>query len=117
MDDLERVTTLRTGLVCRVEAGKHAADDGRDHGERDGAFLVACCSQDRPPRIPEDVLHDEQDLALVRDDVERRNDVRMMDARGNARLIEEHRDEIRVLREMRVQALDRYGARESARSN
>ena len=47
-------------------------------------------------------------------DVERRHDVGVADARGEARLVEEHRDELGVLRELRVQALDRDRAREAA---
>ena len=40
----------------------------------------------------------------------------MLDARGEARLVEEHRDELGVLRELRMQALDRDGAREADRA-
>ena len=49
------------------------------------------------------------------DDVERRHDVGVADARGEARLVEEHRDEVGVLRERVVQPLDRDGAREARR--
>ena len=51
----------------------------------------------------------------ARDDVERRDDVRVADARGEARLVEEHRDELGIARRALVQALDRDGAREAAR--
>lgn len=49
------------------------------------------------------------------DDVEHRHDVRMADTRGELRLVEEHRDELGVPCELRVQLLDRDGPREAAR--
>lgn len=48
-----------------------------------------------------------------RDDVERAHDVRMPNARGEARLVDEHRRKIRILRELRMQSFDGDGARES----
>ena len=62
------------------------------------------------------VLHDEEELAVGGDDVERRHDVRVPDARGEARLVEEHRDELGILGELRVEALDRDRAREADRT-
>ena len=62
-----------------------------------------------------DVLHDDEELVFFCDDVERRHDVRMTDHRGEARLVEEHRDELGVLRVCVVESLDRDGAREARR--
>ena len=81
----------------------------------------ACCCSRRDAREPGErlavhVLHDEEELAVRRDDVERRDDVRVADARGEARLVEEHRDELGILRELRVQPLDRDRAREADRT-
>ena len=39
----------------------------------------------------------------------------MLDARGEPRLVQQHRDELRILGEVRVQPLDRHRARESDR--
>ena len=74
--------------------------------------------RDRAPHEPRErlalhVLHDEEELAVGLHDVERRHHVRVADARGEARLVEEHRDELGVLGELRVEALDRDGAREA----
>src|SRR5262249_29830052 len=52
-------------------------------------------------------------VALRVRDVERRYDVRMTDARCEPRLVEEHRDELVVVREVRVQHLDRDQALEA----
>ena len=50
-------------------------------------------------------------LALA--DLEDGHDVRVVDARGEARLVEEHLDELGLLREVRVQPLDRDEALEA----
>ena len=59
-----------------------------------------------------DVVHDEKDLLLLRHHIERGHDVGVADACGHPRLVEKHGDEVGVLRELRVQALDGDGARE-----
>jgi hypothetical protein len=56
---------------------------------------------------PFDELHDEEVGVLTRADVEDRDDVRVVEAGGQPRLIEEHVDEVLVLREVREHALDR----------
>ena len=48
--------------------------------------------------------------------VEHRRDVRVRDARGDARLVEEHVDEGLILHEVRMDALDRDPLLEPARS-
>ena len=59
--------------------------------------LLARRANEARERLALDVVHDEEELALVGDDVERRHDVRVLDARGEARLVEEHRDELGIL--------------------
>src|SRR5262245_12453517 len=51
------------------------------------------------------VLLDEDDLVALVDDVEHRNDVRMMNPRRNASLIVEHLDELGVVGKMRMESL------------
>ena len=59
------------------------------------------------------VLHDEEELAVGRDHIERRRDVGVANARRDARFVQEHRDELVLAREVRVEALDRHEAREA----
>ena len=52
------------------------------------------------------VLHRVEVRARELSDVVNLRDVRMLELRGEPRLVEEHRDELRVLREVRQDALD-----------
>ena len=52
------------------------------------------------------VLHDEVVALVARPDLEDGDDVRVVDPRGEPRLVEEHLDELGLAREVRVQALD-----------
>ena len=63
------------------------------------------------------VFHHQEQVVVGLHDVERRDHVRVADARNQARLVEEHRDEIRVLREVSVELLDRDRPREAFRSD
>ena len=49
----------------------------------------------------------------VDDDVEGGHDVRVLQAHGQTRLVEEHRDELRIRRKMRVHSLEGNRASES----
>src|SRR5262245_17863963 len=60
-----------------------------------------------------DVLDHEEELALLRDYVERARHVRMADPRGGARLVQKHGGELGVLRELWVEPLDGHGSREA----
>src|SRR4051794_15661062 len=52
------------------------------------------------------VFHDEEELAVRRDDVQGLDDVGVLDPGDEAGLVEEHRDEARVARMVRMEALD-----------
>ena len=69
-------------LVRGVQAVEHAGEDGR-RNDPGGCAAPRARSDARQPRerLAVHVLHDEEDLALGRDDVERRHDVRVADAR------------------------------------
>ncbi len=54
-----------------------------------------------------DVLHGHVEFFVVLAEVEHLDDVRVAEASGYPRLVDEHRDEVRVLRELRKDAL--YG--------
>jgi len=87
-----------------VEPFEHRDSDGDgDAGGHAGAFEQA---QHVRHRRPGDVLHDDEQLGAFERDVERRHDVGVANARREAGLVEQHRCESRVLRELRVQPLD-----------
>ena len=58
-------------------------------------------------RVALDVLHHEVVLLVLDADLEDRNDVRVVEAGREARLVEEHLDEVLLLGEVRVQPFDR----------
>ncbi len=60
------------------------------------------------------VLHDDVVALLARADLEDGDDVRVVDPRGEARLLEEHLDELGLAREVGVKALDRDEALKAA---
>src|SRR5439155_25131978 len=68
---------------------------------------------DARQRFARDVLHDEEDLAVLIDDVDRRHHVRMADARDETRFVDEHVDERAIASEMRVHPFDRDGSFEA----
>ena len=92
---LERRAALVVRFVRGVQALERAGDDRRDDALGDrlpAAWRVRLMSW--LERLAADVLHDEEELAVRRDDVERGHDVRVLDARREPRLVEEHRDEL-----------------------
>ena len=93
-------------LVRGMQTVERAGHDRHDDAGRQAIAAIARAPDEARERLAADVLHDEQELVVVHDDVEGRDDVRVLDARGEPRLVEEHRGEVRVVRELRVQALD-----------
>ena len=112
MDEPERLALLALRVVGGVQAFERARDDADGVARRHPLAALACLPHEPRERLSGDVLHDEEQLAVVRDDVERRDDVGVPDARREPGLLEEHRDEVGILREVRMEALDRDGARE-----
>jgi hypothetical protein len=110
--DVEGLALFADRLVCGVEAVEHAGHDRHHHARVRGRHHPANGSQELREGLALHVLEDEEDLVVVRHDVERRNDVGVPDARGEASLVEEHRQELGILRVLWVQSLDRDGARE-----
>lgn len=106
MDDPERLPVLRGGLVRGVEPEQHVDDDGERHRLRNRAPRAGCQRADVRERLPGHVLHDQEEVALRGDDVDHRDDVRMVDPGDDPRLVDHHRDEVRVLRVLRVEPLD-----------
>ena len=82
MDDVERSPLLVTRLVGGVQAVQRLRDDGRREREGDPLFRGQRQALQARERIALDVLHDHEELVLLGDDVERRDDVRMPDRRS-----------------------------------
>ncbi len=98
-----------------MEAVEHPRDDRADDRERHELGLGARRAKQARERLAFDVLHHEEELADVGDDVEGADHVRVPNSRREPRLVEEHRDELGVRRELRVKTLDRDRAREPNR--
>ena len=100
----------RLALVARgvgvLEPAQHAERDVERDLERDVlAARRRGPDQTRAGR-PVDVLHGHVELAVLLAEVEDRHDVRVGEASRDAGLVDEHRDELGVARELRQDALD-----------
>ncbi len=113
MDELERFSSLAPRLVRRVEPVEKPGHDRDRDARLDPLSHPRGAANELRERLARDVLHHHEELAVARHDVERRDDVRVVDSGGEARFVHEHGDEFGILRELRVQALDRDGAAEA----
>ncbi len=110
MHDAEGPATRVSGLVCRVKAVQNPGDNGARNLRRDPLAPLAQRPDHPRKRLARDVLHDEKDLVIRRDDVDRRHDVLVTDARDEACLAEKHANPLGILRKLRVKLLDRHCA-------
>ena len=116
MDELERSAALSGGLVRRVQPHEDVGDDPRGDGRRGPPGARAQAREEQVQRLAVDVLHRQQQLALGHLHVEGGDDVGVGEARGDARLVEEHRHELRVVREPGLQPLHRDELGEARRA-
>ena len=116
MHEVERLAALVPRRVRGLETGKHVEDEPEDDRLRDRLTGRGREVGELREGDAGRVLHDEEQLLAVRDDVEHWHDVRMPDAAREARLVGEHCREGRVHRAARVEALDRDDAREARRA-
>ncbi len=116
VDDVQRLVGLVARLVRGVKALERARHDRRDDARRDALPPLVGAADEDARRFTAHVLHHQEELAVRGDDVDRGHDVRVLDARGEARLVEEHRHELGIRGELRVEALDGDGARETDRA-
>ena len=107
------MSALVLGLVRGVQPAQDAGHDAHDDPRRHPLVVSAEAASDLGERLALDVFHDDEQLTPRRDDVDRGDDVRVTDPRGEARLVEKHRDELGIPRVDGVQALDRHGAAEA----
>ncbi len=115
MDEAERTPLLVDRFVRRVKSLERARDDRDDDPRGKPRLLITRCAYETAQRFAADVLHDQQQLVLALENVECLNDVRMLHASRESRLVEEHRGEVGIVGELRVQSLDGDGAREADR--
>jgi hypothetical protein len=94
---------MPSGAPCALE---EPAYDRHGDARRHALAGLQGAPDEARERLAGHVVHDEQDLVVRGDDVERLDDVRVPDAGRELRLVEEHRDEVRVAREVRVEPLD-----------
>src|SRR3954464_13961414 len=111
MHELEEVTVLACRLVCSMKAREDVLDDGARNGKWDGVATLADELHERREGSAVDVLENEKRLALHRNHIERRDDIRVAKGSRKARLVEKHLRESGIGREVSVQPLDRDGAR------
>src|SRR5262245_25806656 len=97
MNDIEWFAAIVRCLVRSMKPGKHPGDHGEYDRERDGFFCGEGELEEVAERYAVDVLLNEDQFLAVDDDVEHRNDVRMMDPRGDARLVAEHLGELGIV--------------------
>ena len=98
-------------LARRLVRGVEAVEDAEEDGRRDRApgprrFFRRAAVSRRDSVSPCTYSITRKSSPSCDDDVERLHHVRVLDARGEARLVEEHRRELGVVREVRVEPLD-----------
>jgi hypothetical protein len=96
--DAERGSVVIGELVGVVESGQGIGDDAQLGA--DGEHVpVPQPGADATERLSVQVLHDDEVLAIVLAHFVRLHDVRVIEARGEARLVEEHTEQIRFFGE------------------
>ena len=106
MDDAERLALVVVEHVRGLEPGERVERDAhreaRVDGAPDGRELLA----DVGERRALDVVHDDEGLAVVEAELAHLHDVVVLDRRREARLVDEHREEALVGREVPMRSLD-----------
>jgi hypothetical protein len=100
MDDLERSPVVVAELVGVIQPTKGVGDDSRTDHRIERPLGLQQVANNLVQRLPLQVLHRDEILSVLLADLERVNDVRVIEARGEACLIEEHCDECGILGEL-----------------
>ena len=88
--------------------------DAQDDGDRQALLGSERRAQDGVERVALDVLHHQAQALFVALDGEGGDHVGVADARGEPRLVEEHRDEVGLVGDVRVHHLERHQSFEAA---
>ena len=115
MDDAERFAVVIAKLMRRVKTAAGLGHDATGELPRKPSAL-ACTTNDGRDRLAMQVLHHEVASVVVFAEVDDAADIWMLHTRGDARLIEEHADEARILSQMRMHDLDGDPALKALRS-
>ena len=110
MHDVEWLALLVGRLVRSVQTAQNVGHDGDGHGGRNALASRARRPKEMSERYGGNVLHHEEEFGLSGDDVERADDFGVLDAGGEASLVEEHRQKLRIAGVLGVQSLDGDGA-------
>ena len=114
VDEVEQLPVLPAQLVGGVQAlGRVGADAGAQL-RRDAHPPLLGPAHHLAQRLAVEVLHGDPVGVVVLAEIEDLGDVRVVDAGRDPRLVEEHVDELIVLDQVRVDALDRDHLREAA---
>ena len=109
-----QLAALGVALVVRVvEALAHLHGHVAGHRDRKRLGLVAHAIEDRPQVAPMDVLEGDEEAVVDLTEVEDLRDVRVLQLHGDLRLVDEHRDELFVLGDVREDAFHREEALEA----
>ena len=114
MHDLERDAAFIARRVGGVQTVENIGDDARGDLERHHPLGLPDVAQELGERGALDVLHDDEELVLVEDDVDGVDHVRMPDAERDTRLVEKHRRDVAVGPELGVETLHGDGPPEPA---
>ncbi len=105
MHEIERLALVVARVVRVVEAAEDRQADVERGVERDLLASRRGGADEARGGGAVDVLHRHVQLAVVLAEVEDLHDVRVCEAGADARLVDEHRDEVVILRELRQDAL------------
>ena len=106
--DQVQLASLRVALVVRVvEPLAHLHGHVAGHRDRERFGLVAHAIEDRTQVTAVHVLERDEEAVVDLPEVEDLGDVRVLQLHGDLRLVDEHRDELLVLCDVRENALDR----------
>ncbi len=106
MHDVSGCATRVLELVSCVEAGARLGHDVRREPRRQVKIAGGSASREARDGLAFEVLHDDEEVFVVLPELVNVDDVRMPHRCGDRGLVEEHRHEARVAREVRVDALD-----------
>jgi hypothetical protein len=117
VDEVQALAAVVRRLVSGVQALKHPAHDPDADERRDPFTALPQVPNQLNEGDPSHVLHDEEDLVVLLDDVERGDHVGMCDTGSQPSFVEEHLYEVWVARELGVEPFDGDRTGEAGRTH